>query len=582
MQKFKSLKEKIRQCKIKNKIVLGYLCGILPILIVLIIGVIGSIFQMFLGNIRTTVNNNAQVIISQIELKIHNAENCANSMLGYLNEMDFLKSTYTAEHQPLTEHNQILKKVTYVTRVFNDIDGIVFLDVQGNIYGDNNEIEEVFSQKNMASMLECMQNRGGKALWFPMNETNSISKKEGELTLTMGKNIVDIESGEILGTLFITISELSISDVYSSLSISTHAYYCITDLEGLVVSSPYKEEIGINLTVDRDLSQHEPVKGYYSGGKFMYCRQFREHPLLLVFHAPITDFLEELLPLIFLIVLIGILCIASAIFLTGKLSKLISQPIVELADAMDEVVEGNMSVRYRLHTQDETRLLGQGFNNMLDTIEELFKNIRVEQQDKRKYELALIQSQVKPHFLYNTLDTIYVLAHMGRVEEAKITTKALAEFYRVSLSKGKELITVREEVKCTRDYLKIQGIRYADDFKYEIMIPESLMDYHIPKLSLQPLVENAIYHGLKEKEGQGLLRIGGKEQNEEFWLCVEDNGCGMADEKAKKILSEEKSGSFGIKNLDNRIKLYYGDRYGICIKSSPNAGTLVILHLPGQ
>lgn len=195
----------------------------------------------------------------------------------------------------------------------------------------------------------------------------------------------------------------------------------------------------------------------------------------------------------------GALCLLLSLLLAGKLSQIIVNPLLQVTKAMRKVKEGDINVSSPVTTQDETGLIATVFNSMVQQIKELLKAITEEQGRKREYELALIHAQIKPHFLYNTLDTIYVLNDLGLNEEARDTTKALADFYRVVLSKGSELIPLADEIDNVRDYLNIMQVRNPDVLRYEIDIPIELENVMVPKLSLQPLVENAIYHGLKPR-----------------------------------------------------------------------------------
>lgn len=572
--------QRFKQFSIRKKIGVMYGLYIFPILIILSVSVIIILRYAVMNNVRLSVNNNSQVIISQIEDKIKNAQSCANILLGNLNEVDFLKKDYQGKKSKLQKHNEILKRMTFSYQVFSDVDGIVFIDNEGNIYGDNYQIEEQCERNYPKDMLSYMKQKGGKAVWFEKKDAYSIPKEQGESTFTMGKNIVDIDTGDPLGVLFITIDESSIHQVFKNLSISANSNYVITNKDGKVVSSPYADEIGKDYVIKDNLSEEENAAGYYHNGQYLYAEEFTQLPYYLMFHAPLTELMKDMIQIITYILIIGGICGTMAVIMAKNIGRRITTPIIDLSKAMEEVIRGDMKVRCQVHTEDEIKLIGDGFNNMLDTIEQLIDNIKVEQRNKRKYELALIQSQIKPHFLYNTLDMIYVLAHMKRCEEAKKTTKALAQFYRVSLSSGRDIISIESELNCTREYLRIQGMRYADEFAYEIEVARSLYKYNILKLTIQPLVENAIYHGIKEKEGNGLLKIYAQEEADTLWICVADNGVGMDEEKCKSLLTKDLTSSFGIKNLNDRIQMHFGEEYGLLVESRQGEGTVVKIHIP--
>ncbi|CAK4869273.1 unnamed protein product [Aphanomyces euteiches] len=222
---------------------------------------------------------------------------------------------------------------------------------------------------------------------------------------------------------------------------------------------------------------------------------------------------------------------------------------------------------------------------MMAQVKRLLEKVGQEQKKKREYEFALIQSQIKPHFFYNTLDLIYVQCEAGKAKDAAETTMALADFYRVSLSKGKEIITLREELQNTQAYLFIQKTRYSDIIDFNIDVAEDMWEYPIMKLTLQPLVENSIYHGLRTKiSGGGKIEVNGYKQHNDLILIVADNGVGIPAEKLKELQEGNETSSavlsFGLKSVNERIKLYYGEEYGIKISSEINEGTVITIRIP--
>jgi two-component system, sensor histidine kinase YesM len=240
---------------------------------------------------------------------------------------------------------------------------------------------------------------------------------------------------------------------------------------------------------------------------------------------------------------------------------------------------------------DEITELGMSFNIMIGKIRELLDSKIKEQENLKKAELRALQAQINPHFLYNTLDTIVWMAESKKTDQVIEIVTALSSFFRISLSKGKDWITIGEEIERTRSYLTIQKMRYRDIMDYEIKVDEGVLDYTILKLILQPLVENALYHGVKNKRQGGTIIVRAKRKDEnEILLEVEDNGIGFTPEKLAMIQEElnDDSGEiklesgFGIGNVNKRIKLYYGKQYGLSIKSEHYAGTRVTLVIPAR
>ncbi len=206
------------------------------------------------------------------------------------------------------------------------------------------------------------------------------------------------------------------------------------------------------------------------------------------------------------------------IILYNYLSRIITVPLEHLKMGAEKMASGNMDLRLRITSNDEIGKLGEAFNHMAEQVQELLIKVEFEARKKKEYELSLLHEQVKPHFLYNSLDIITKLSEMNRQVESRRAIRRLADYYRNSLSDSKEIITLEQEIKIVEDYLELQRIRYTDVFTYEVEVEEGITNIVIPKLSLQPLVENAIYHGLKYKESKGVLRIKGERR--EGCVCI--------------------------------------------------------------
>lgn len=222
----------------------------------------------------------------------------------------------------------------------------------------------------------------------------------------------------------------------------------------------------------------------------------------------------------------------------------------------------------------------------LSITEPIEKQVRAEQRQLRKAEFELLQAQINPHFLYNTLDAIVWSAEAGNQKQVIAMVGSLSDFFRTSLNKGKEIVTVREDLHHVRSYLEIQQIRYLDILSYQIDVPEELYDYRVPKITLQPLVENALYHGIKNKRGGGKIVVRGWEDVDSYYIQVEDNGIGMTPERLSDIRTALKEATpaenvlYGLYNVNERIRLNLGESYGIHIDSIYEEGTKVTLHLP--
>ena len=278
------------------------------------------------------------------------------------------------------------------------------------------------------------------------------------------------------------------------------------------------------------------------------------------------------------------------IFISYYISQSITRPVRELSKVTEKVARGDLSVRSDVDTGAEIRVLSDSFNEMIDRVSRLLDQVRTEQESLRKAELELLQAQINPHFLYNTLDTIVWLAEAGDQARVVSMVGSLSKFFRASLGQGKDAVTIKDELDHVRSYLEIQQVRYQDILDYSIDVPKEVYDAPIPKITLQPLVENALYHGIKNKRGKGNISITGMTENKCLYIYIEDNGIGMTEERLRQISSRinspdssdkaDPSEMFGLNNVNERIKLKYGQRYGIHIDSVYGEGTKVTLLLP--
>lgn len=279
------------------------------------------------------------------------------------------------------------------------------------------------------------------------------------------------------------------------------------------------------------------------------------------------------------------------VFLMASFSsfgKKITKPIEELCEYTMELASGSLKVNAPKSNIREIRMLSDQYDQMVVRIGELIEHIKEEQELKRKTELKLLQAQINPHFLYNTLDTIVWLAEGKRHQDVVDMITALSSFLRIGLNNGRDFITIREEAEHVNSYLQIQHFRYEDIMDYEIDFEEQIMEYSILKLTLQPIVENALYHGIKNCRKKGFLKITGRQENEDIFLRVEDNGIGMKPEelgKMQKLVSRggedvDLREGFGIANVAERIRLNFGGAYGLRIESEYGAGTSVTVRIP--
>lgn len=293
----------------------------------------------------------------------------------------------------------------------------------------------------------------------------------------------------------------------------------------------------------------------------------------------------------FLSIILIFSAVVFSVLAAWSLSRSIYTPIKKLHDVTTTITKNDLQALMTSDNVDEITELGMSFNIMIGKIKELLDSKIKEQENLKKAEMRALQAQINPHFLYNTLDTIIWMAESKKTDQVVDIVTALSSFFRVSLSKGMDWITIGEEVERIRSYLTIQKMRYRDILDFKIDVDVDVAENTILKLILQPLVENALYHGIKNKRQGGTIHVRARRLGEnEVLLEVEDDGIGFTPEKLAKLRDELEDDSgeiklesgFGIGNVNNRIRLYYGKSYGVSIRSEYNSGTCVTLVIPAK
>lgn len=288
---------------------------------------------------------------------------------------------------------------------------------------------------------------------------------------------------------------------------------------------------------------------------------------------------------LFIVFLITLILFILAL-INSYISSRITNPIKDLEKSVGILEEGNLQAAISIGGSYEIQHLGNSIKNMAKQIRVLMDDIVAEHEAKRKQEFDTLQSQINPHFLYNTLDIIVWMIENEQKAEAVKAVTALARFFRISLSKGKSIITVRDELEHVRNYLMIQHMRFKNKFSYEIDASEECMELSCLKLVLQPLVENAIYHGMEFMDGDGEIILKVWIEGDDLFFMVKDNGLGMTEDQVAGLFSDQvhvtskKGSGIGVKNVNERIKLYFGEKYGLIIESEPDEGTVITICLP--
>ena len=404
--------------------------------------------------------------------------------------------------------------------------------------------------------------------------------------------IRDPQTNVLQGVALVDFNFNLIDDMLSNLSLGDKGYMFIIDDQGNIVYHPKHEliysgikEEAIDLILSSEdgyvtTSEDNRDKNYivassdYSGWKVVGTVYEDE----LNAYDVITKQIYTL---------VSGLAIILAILLSIFISRHYLRPIKDLSQGMHEFKSGDLDTRVDVQMDNEFGALADDFNDMTVQIKRLVEENQQKEQAKRKFELKSLQSQINPHFLYNTLDSIVWMAEAGLNKDVVKMTFSLSKLFRISINRGSEFVTIEQEIEHIESYLSIQKLRYGEKLDYSIEVDQALLNYRIIKIIVQPIVENAIYHGIKKIMGPGMILIKVAEANDCIKISISDNGVGMEEEVVERLLDRDGHGSvskngIGVKNVDQRIKLYYGENYGVTIESVVFEGTTVMLTLPKE
>lgn len=395
----------------------------------------------------------------------------------------------------------------------------------------------------------------------------------------------------MLGVLLVDMNYSSIEQLLEKANTDTSGEYVyLMAPDGEIIYHPKQNLIHMGLYQENNdrTAQYEDttVKENFRGEKrLVTVKTISYTGWKLVSVVPMKSFSVGMTGMRNLVVLLVALTVLAAVLLNQMVFARISKPLRRLNDSVKEWESGNMNPDIYAGGSMEVEHLGKTLRSTVAQIQQLMDDIVVEQEEKRKSELDALQSQINPHFLYNTLDSIVWMITGERYDDAVFMITQLASLFRISLSKGKTVIRIEEEVKHAQNYMNIQKIRYKNSFEVDFQIDEDIRDGCIVKLVLQPLLENAIYYGMEFMDGEGEIHVRGYRKDDDIYLEVEDNGLGMPEEEAAELLNGKerphKHGSgVGLINVHSRLKLRFGEEYGLIIHSCPDEGMMIQIHIP--
>lgn len=456
----------------------------------------------------------------------------------------------------------------------------------------------------------CYSSQAGDKYDFKSLETQlwykTINEKQGGITFISSfkdvfgtqkdkyvfsaSRIMKDNLGRKIGTLLITIDETYLANLYTSV-LNGSNYIYIIDNDGSIISHTNKNMRGMNFIMIDNFRKFYGANQFHiiqkSQGKYLISNYYdTQTGWTIIEEMPVASVFSEISKVLYIIFAFLGVCLALAVIVSYYVSYRISRPLLNLCNSMDQVKEGNFDVISNVKGYKEIDQLKHSFNGMAHEIKLLLEDIKKKEAFKRQAELDFLRAQINPHFLYNTLFSIKCSVELGKNQQVIYMLSAFIDLLKMSLREDADLITLNEEVETTEKYIILEQMRYGDKLSFEIEMEENTKECMVPALILQPIVENAIFHGIEAKDDMGILVITSKIENEKLYISIIDDGVGMTGETIESLLEQcnlneyKKSKSIGIVNVAHRIKFNFGTEYGIGIDSEIGIGTTVTLILP--
>lgn len=560
----------------------------------LIIIIVGVFDVFFIYKMSETVEKDTHIYAYEIVKQLgRNVESYINHMQEIMwmisNQDTTIRSQLSEElNQRTIRKSYFLEEMKSRGNSVNDVVAINIFGENGLILTDgaSNEVKDYIEVKEMEWYIQAAKAKGKPVI--SSSHTQNYLKGDGKWVFSISAAMMD--GDKVLGVVLIDMSYKNLTDMCNDIQLGEQGYVYVVSEKREIIYHPKQQLIYsgiIKENIERIVAQKE--------GSFLEKlkdkRLVTVHTLEQVGWIVVgVSYIGELLVskgdiFIPLILLTGI-CLGIGFIIAHRIASQIARPIMNLEEHMYEVQGGNLEVQIQTDSDtEEIQSLAVSFKDMIHKIQGLIDEVEENQKKLRKSELKVLQSQINPHFLYNSLDTIIWLGEREENEKVVEMTAALARYFRLSLSKGKEVISIYEEIEHVKHYLQIQKIRYDNKLSYEIDIDPDILGYMVVKIVLQPLVENALYHGIKDLEEGGVIEVTGYQKGGEIILEVYDNGKGMTKEKVENILTAPIStsitkGGVAIKNVHERIQIYFGVQYGVKYESEYGEWTKASITIP--
>ena len=545
----------------------------------LILSLIGTVTLVISCTIFLFVQTYQRLLINNTETASRQSvSQVAHTVEAYLEEVDSVMDVLEEELEKPEQREEFIQNLL---RIRPDIAAVTTYDSEGRLLDCQSLIKKSRAAEDCNLSFSLERAREKKHY---ISNPHVLTLFESCYPWVVSVVVpVETDSGERWVSADIRFRDLA--NYINDVGIGRHGYCFLMNPEGNIVYHPQQQLLYSDLKEENTgLISGLPDGAHLENNVIYTVRTITGQGLKVVG----VSYVDELITagvenIAGLLTVTGSAMILMSLLLSLVVTRLLTRPITRLTEAMGDFERDASRFTYTPTTGiREIRLLSGSFSHMVTKIQQLMETVRQEEINLRKTELRALQAQINPHFLYNTLDSIAWMCERGKTGEAVEMVNALARLFRISISRGHELIPIRSELQHAESYLKIQAHRYRDQFSYEFQVEEGIDSFLCNKITLQPIIENAIYHGINGLVDEGHITICARSEGENILFVVEDNGNGMEPEQVAAILQKERSdrAGIGIKNVNDRLKIYFGPEYGITIHSVPDEGTRVEIRMP--
>lgn len=551
-------------------------------LIVLLVMAVTGCVVILCAWIFTTLYTNAlrSGAASSSEESLHQA---ANAIADYTSDTNQLMRRVILELERVESSEELGETLSTLVEMRDDLCNIAVYTEKGNLI---NCWSSKQARKERAGTLNLQGvDADANGLYITPPHVLNLYKDYYPWVITVASPTTLLRYGDKPVYVTLDLQFSSIAAYVDDVGIGTRGYTFLIDQKGRLVYHPQQQLIYVGIKQEDTLRYSRRGDGVYiEGNTLRIVRSIPQSKWRLVG----VSYLDELVETprntaLRMIVMVSSVALLLVLGVAAFAMGLVSAPIQRLVAQMHRFEQDATGFQYEpVRGTQEIAVLSDSFGHMVCRIQELIEEVKHDEETLQKTELKALQAQINPHFLYNTLDSIQWMCEVGRNTDAVQMVGALARLFRISTSRGAELIPIRRELEHAESYLIIQKFRYKDQFQYRFVVDDSLLDCLCSKITLQPIIENAILHGFGEFMDAGEIVIEVKDDDDDIIMSVTDNGIGMEEEVCARLLSEQEdpTSGIGIKNVNDRNQIYFGEQYGLAIESEPDEGTRVTIRLP--